>query len=264
MRRLVLAPVVWMDSVRVVQREDERPLESALHRLALRRGAKGLGNAAHQLLHDRPARAARRRRAHLLVVEESDTGHVGVVRREQRGAIHEGFEADEARGEVIQAAPEDELAVCAPEGRRLRVEEAQVHGGNVALRHAQSVRDECYELGLLPARKGVRGRFRGRRLAQGREAEDRRHVGLLVGREGRALLRGLEVDAERGHAHHGLVHREETLPEGAVRALREHQAADAQVTIKPGVPQASAVGHHGELGQGLHRARAVAGGRVCL
>ena len=71
--------------------------------------------------------------------------------------------------------------------------------------------------------------------------------GLLVGREGGALVGRLQVDAERRHAEDRPLHVDELLDERAVALLDDHCAGDAELAVEPRVPQPAAVALDAEL-----------------
>lgn len=68
---------------------------------------------------------------------------------------------------------------------------------------------------------------------------------LLVHLEGTSFLGSLEMDAERRHAGDGLIDLDEFLLDRLLALLRrgtdQNTSTDAKVTIKPGMPEASAV-----------------------
>ncbi len=86
--------------------------------------------------------------------------------------------------------------------------------------------------------------------ALGDRGEDGQEMGLVV--EGELVRHGaVEMDGERGNAADGLVEMDEAVVEGAVFVADNDAAAQREVAVEPGVPEASAVGGDAELQKAL-------------
>ena len=219
-----------------------------------------VGDVVDELGDHRAAGALAGRRADLLVVKESDDGDHIIVGGAERLA-DERLGGAEAREEVVDAGGADELVVGAGDSGGLRVDDGEVKVLDV-VGAAAGLLGEVLEQDAVVALDINHLAVRGVGLVEGVGRELRGHegdqVGLLVGGEGLALLRGGEVDGEVGEDEELLVDLDELGLEGALAAaLEEDAAGDGELAVKPRVPQTTTIALHrdaleaGALGAGL-------------
>mmetsp|Transcript_12076 Transcript_12076/g.29202 ORF Transcript_12076/g.29202 Transcript_12076/m.29202 type:complete len:421 (-) Transcript_12076:59-1321(-) len=285
--RLVPVRVVGVHGVGHVGADTERRAARPLLR-SLLRGARTRRerprDAPHGVLrHGRP-RPLRRVTAHLLVVEVHHHAHPRLLgQRGVRRGGHHGAQGGEATGQVIQAPREDEFAPGSTNHRGLHVAQLQLEVHDVPRRAPQLLGEHLEQDGvvlglrvllrLLRIRLSLRRRRRRRcslfsccprrccsspERGVDRGGDHGHHVRLEVHLE--AVAEGaVEVDGERRDAHDGPVNLHQLVRElrkGALASAstaHEHAAGDAQVAVKPGVPEPPAVvldAHLEEAGAG--------------
>mmetsp|Transcript_4925 Transcript_4925/g.11594 ORF Transcript_4925/g.11594 Transcript_4925/m.11594 type:complete len:254 (-) Transcript_4925:781-1542(-) len=152
---LVLRGVVGVHRVGHVHAQDHGPVQRRPEALrvapAASLGGECLGDPLDGVAHDGRARAALGAGPDLLVVEERHHAHVP-VRPEQgrvRGVGLEGLDGGEARGQVVEPRPVDELLSRAPERAPLSVVQGQVEVHHLRLGHAELRRQEVEQDGVL-------------------------------------------------------------------------------------------------------------------
>ena len=251
--------------MRHVRAHQERVARRALSQtLGSRVAAQPVDRATHGVSHDGAARARRAVAPHLLVVEERDHAHAGLIRQAPAVAgVQQRLERAEGRGEVIQPAAVDELARRSADDARLRVANLQLEVDDLARVAVQLLGENGEQQrvvrGLLLFRilcffTTTRLRLE---LALDGGAQQRREVRFGVGLEPLRVDVAVEVDGERRDADDGALHAHQLVarPAFVLPAPQEHAPGDGQVAVEPGVPQPAAVGLHADAQESsfLHR-----------